>query len=157
MKLLRRPGLRPSSSDKLHDSSCSFQALYHLNSRHLGSYHFLVAAQKFLKTGRNEFVIHRCRTPTSIYQIIPVGSSAILVSASLGLKSWILQPAIDLKGDSDDEKVCKQQLSTRPNWDFGSNKVQPGSFSLFALFFFLLYASRRFLLFSSLCSSVIAA
>jgi len=51
----------------------------------------------------------------------------------------------------------KQQLSTRSKRQFGSNRVKPGSFSLFAQLFFRLYASRRFLFFSSLCSSVIAA
>jgi len=39
-----------SSSDKLHASSCSFQAFYHLNSSHSGPCHFLVSGQKFLKT-----------------------------------------------------------------------------------------------------------
>ena len=49
MKFLR-PWLRLSSSDKLHASSCSFQAFYHLNSSHSGPCHFLVSGQKFLKT-----------------------------------------------------------------------------------------------------------
>ena len=36
---------------------------------------------------------------------IPVGCLAILVSALLDLKTCVLQPAVDLKEDSDEEKV----------------------------------------------------
>ena len=43
--------------------------------------------------------------PTKKWKKIPVGCLAILVSALLDLKTCMLQPAVDLKEDSDEEKV----------------------------------------------------
>ena len=104
MKFLR-PWLHLSSSDKLHASSCSFQAFYHLNSSHSGPCHFLVSGQKFLKTVKMSLLSIDVECRPRNEKKIPVGCLAILVSALLDLKTCMLQPAVDLKEDSDEEKV----------------------------------------------------